>query len=132
MKRIAPGIALLLLIGLGCDSAKHARVRGKITVDGVPLPKGGIRLIPVDGKAPTAGDQIEDGEFFIDKAPVTTVRVEISYPKVIGQRKAYDTPDSPMIDITKEALPEKYNAKSELKKELTRGDNELNYDLKTK
>jgi hypothetical protein len=43
-----------------------------------------------------------------------------------------DTPDSPFIDVTKEMLPEKYNLKSELKRDLTKGDNELNFDLKTK
>jgi hypothetical protein len=121
-----------ILVAVGCDNAGAARVSGKVTVDGAALASGAIRLVPIDGKAPTAGAPIEDGEFFIDNAPTTSVRIEISAPKVVGQRKAYDTPDSPLIDITRELLPEKYNLKSELKKDLVRGDNELDFDLKTK
>ena len=49
------------------------------------------------------------------------MRVEITAPKVVGKRKAYDTSDSPLIDITKEMLPEKFNVKSELKKDLRAG-----------
>ena len=107
-------------------------MKGKITVDGQPLAVGAIRLIPLDGKSPTAGATIEDGEYVVDKAPATGVRVEISAPKVVGKRKAYDTPDSPTLDVTKESLPEKYNVKSELKRDLTKGDNTLDFDLKTK
>lgn len=133
MKQVSVGLVVCLFASLGCDSgATPARVKGKVTVDGVPLESGAIRLIPVDGKAPTAGSPIEDGEYYVDNAPATKVRVEISASKVVGKRKAYDTPDSPFIDVTKEMLPEKYNLKSELKRELTKGANELNFDLKTK
>lgn len=133
LKQISLGLLVCLFAVTGCDSsANRARVKGKVTVDGTPLENGAIRLIPLDGKAPTAGSPIEDGEYYVDNAPVTTVRIEITAPKVVGKRKAYDTPDSPTIDVTKESLPEKYNLKSELKRELTRGENELNFDLKTK
>jgi hypothetical protein len=131
VKRISLGLLLCLLAAAGCDRSA-TRVTGKVTVDGTPLADGAVRFIPLDGKAPTAGGTIEDGEYSVDNAPVTTVRVEITAPKVVGKRKAYDTPDSPTIDVIKESLPEKYNLKSELKRELTRGENELNFDLKTK
>jgi hypothetical protein len=131
VKRVACGI-VCVLVAIGCDSGSYARVSGKVTVDGAPLASGAIRLVPLDGKSPTAGAEIEDGEFLIDKAPVTAVRVEIFAPRVVGKRKAYDEPQSPLIDVTKESLPEKYNIRSELKKELIKGDNEFNFDLKTK
>jgi hypothetical protein len=128
---MAIGIVCLVL-AVGCDNGNTASVSGTVTVDGAPLTSGAIRLIPLDGKSGTAGAEIADGEYFIDRAPATPMRVEISAPRVVGKRKAYDEPQSPYIDITKESLPEKYNVRSELKKELIRGDNELNLDLKTK
>ena len=42
------------------------------------------------------------------------MRVEIVSPKVTGTRKAYDTPESPLIDVTQEQIPARYNTKSEL------------------
>lgn len=121
-----------VLIAAGCDNGSNARVTGTVTVDGAPLDKGAIRLVPLDGKSGTAGAEIENGEFYIEKAPATAVRVEISAPRVVGKRKAYDDPQSPVIDVTKETLPEKYNVRSELKKDVTKGENEFNFDLKTK
>ena len=41
-------------------------------------------------------------------------RVAITSPKVIGKKKMYDTPDSPVVDVTEELLPKRYNAQSEL------------------
>jgi hypothetical protein len=133
LKRFSVALFLCLLASLGCEGgATPARVKGKVTVDGAPLGEGSIRLIPLDGKAPTSGSPIEDGEYYVANAPATGVRVEITAPKVVGKRKAYDTPESPFIDVTREILPDKYHVKSELKRELTKGENELNFDLRTK
>lgn len=134
-KRVAAVAALACcgFLALGCaPGGGAAHVKGRVTLDGAPLEKGAIRLIPLDGKSPTAGETIENGEFFIPSAPATAVKVEITAPKVVGKRKAYDTPDSPTIDVTKEMLPEKYNTRTELKSELVPGENELKFDLKSK
>ena len=53
-----------------------------------------------------------------------------NYPKVIEKKKAYDAPDSPYTEITKEQVPERYNDKTELKVEVKPGTNELPFDLK--
>lgn len=61
------------------------------------------------------------------------MKVEIRSPKVIGTRKVYDTPDSPMIDITTELVPEKYNTKSTLTIDVDLGQdrNDLEFEITT-
>ena len=49
--------------------------------------------------------------------------------KVIGQRKVYDTPDSPMLEITEEQIPDRYNSKSELNYEVVSGEKEVEADF---
>ena len=58
--------------------------------------------------------------------------MEITSTIVVGQRKAYNTPDSPMVDITKEAVPDQFNAKTTLKFEVKAGENTKDFDLTSK
>lgn len=126
---------LMLLLGglVGCGSSgpTMGRVEGTITVDGQPAAQGAISFIPVDGMSPTAGTKIVDGKYRAE-VPVGNCRVEIRIPKTVGQRKAYNTPDSPMIPIVEEVLPGKYNDYSELTIEVEAGTTERNFDLYSK
>jgi hypothetical protein len=105
--------------GCSSDSGK-GRVSGTVTLDGQPLASGLIRFVPVDGRTPTADATITDGEFSAE-VPVGEKRVSISAPKVVGKRRAYETADSPMIDIVEELLPARYNVASELTLNVTGG-----------
>ena len=54
---------------------------------------------------------------------------------MVGQRKLYDTPDSPTADIVKERLPERYTGgqtMSPIFVEIKNGANEFNFDLTSK
>jgi hypothetical protein len=106
-------------------------VSGTVTVDGLPVKSGSIVFFPTDGKAATSGSAIVDGHYLATVAPGMS-RVEIRVPKVIGQKKAYDTPDSPMAEITAELLPAKYNDASELTLDVKLGENRQDYELSTK
>jgi hypothetical protein len=111
--------ALLLLFvlagGVGCPgSAPLGQVDGTVTLDGMPLKEGEVRFIPADGKSQAASAKVIDGKFTA-QVPTVEMCVEISAPKVIGKRKMYDTPDSPVVDKVKELLPPRYNAKTELR-----------------
>jgi hypothetical protein len=133
MKCLRLAVPVLLLVAVaGCVDTPKAKVKGRVTLDGVPLQDGGIRFIPSDGKAPTAGATIEDGEYAVESIAVTNMRVEITAPKVVGKRKAYDTPDSPMIDNKKELLPARYNVKTELTRDIQKGDNVFDFQLTSK
>jgi hypothetical protein len=124
------------LIGLmlGCSAnSTTGTVTGTVTLDGEPLKTGNIRFDPADGRTSTSDAIIKDGKFTA-KVPPGDKRVSISSPKVVGKKKMYDTPESPVIDLTDEILPKRYNANSELKLTVKAGkqDPEPTFDLKSK
>jgi hypothetical protein len=121
------------LIGsaIGCSAdAKHGMVTGTVTLDGQPLKAGTIRFDAVDGRTAAADATIADGKFMA-KLPPGNKRVSITSPKVVGKKKMYDTPDSPVYDVTEELLHARYNAQSELKLTVTAGRQSHNFDLKS-
>lgn len=121
-------LAVMFISGCGSSEPVLVPIQGTVTLDGVPLESGLIRFAPTTGAAP-AGAEIKNGHYSLKVAP-GDARIEITSAKVVGKRKAYNTPDSPLIDITKEAIPEKYNVKSELKHTVTTGPNTRDFELK--
>jgi hypothetical protein len=124
-------IALAIALLSGCAEPTTGVVTGSITVDGTPAKMGAIAFFPVDGKSSTAGAEIIDGQYTAT-VPLGTAKVEIRVSRKIGQKKLYDTPDSPMKDVLAEMLPPKYNDASELTLEVQPGENRKDYDLSTK
>lgn len=120
MQRIAVVTLLLtfvLTLAIGCSGSGEipkVKVKGMVTYDGNPLGEGAIKFSPVSGVGPTAGGVITEGEYTAE-VPTGPMRVEITSPQLKEKRKAYDTPDSPMIEIMEEMLPARYNTQSELK-----------------
>lgn len=45
-------------------------------------------------------------------------RVEITGSKVVGQKKRYDAPDSPMDDVLESIVPAEYNSASKIVQEV--------------
>jgi hypothetical protein len=122
---------LVSAVVVGCNNDNMADVTGTVAVDGKPVAKGSIGFIPADGKAQTAGAEIKDGKYSA-RVPIGNSKIEIRVPKVVGKKKLYDTPDSPVQDLMAETLPEKYNEKTELTFEVKPGTNEKNWELSTK
>jgi hypothetical protein len=122
----APLVAVLCLAG--CDDRRTAEVHGTVQVDGKPLEAGAILFVPVDGKTATTGGPIKDGRYSV-RVPVGTMKVSISAAKVVGMKKVYDTPDSPQRPVMEEALPERYNEKTELQIEVRPGRNQEDFNL---
>ncbi len=131
-KRVGWGcVVLVTLLGLvGCGGQKIAEVHGAVTFNGVLIKTGSMTFVPVDGKTSTAGCKIEDGKYTA-KVPVGLMKVSISMPKVVGMKKLYDTPNSAERPVTKEALPEKYNEKTELELDVKPGKNQKDWELKS-
>lgn len=123
--------ALLILAGCNSGNPTKGTVEGTITVDGQPAGDGSISFVPLDGKSPTAGGKIEAGTYRAE-VPLGRSKVEIRIPKQVGERKAYNTPDSHMIPVIKEVLPGKYNDYSELEVEVKPGSSQCNFDLLSK
>ena len=99
-------ILIVAIMVAGCAKSNIGVVTGTITVDGAPAKSGSIAYFPVDRKSSTAGAEIVDGRYTA-KVPLGASKVEIRVPKVVGQKKLYDTPDSPLKQILAESLPAK-------------------------
>ena len=112
-------LCLLLLLPAGCSENGLVEVAGQVTLDDKPLEKGTISFMPADGKGPSAAAIIEQGAYSVEVAPGEK-KVEILGYKSTGKRR-YDEndPSSPMIDINKQILPERFNTKTELTREVT-------------
>jgi hypothetical protein len=114
----------------GCAKPNIGIVTGTITVDGSPAKSGSIAFFPVDRKSPTAGSEIVDGQYTAKVAP-GAAKVEIRVAKVTGEKKLYNTADSPKKQILAESLPAKYNDQTELKLDVQPGENRQDYSLAT-
>ena len=127
-------LAGLLLLTAGCGD-NQVRIRGNVTLDGKPIDTGAITFIPDDlSKGQTAGASITLGEFQVvgnNLPPPGLYRVEIRGQKKTGKQIPAGSPSPPetMLEETIEAVPAKYNHKSELKQELKTGDNNINFEL---
>lgn len=133
---LAAGLFALVLTMSGCGSATSDGLipaKGTVTLDGSALAKGTIRFMPADGVTPSVDASIEEGKFST-RLPKGKLTVIINSGKKIGEQRIYEEdPKSPMTDIMKEIIPEKYNVKSSLALEV--GDKQLDnvaYDLKSK
>jgi hypothetical protein len=129
------GVSLATLLGMavvagGCAKPTTGTVTGTISVDGAPAKSGSIAFIPVNRKSSTAGAEIVDG-LYTANVPLGTAKVEIRVPKVVGKKKLYDTPNSPIQPLLAESLPQKYNDATELTFDVQPGKNPHDYDLKT-
>lgn len=126
------GLMVVSLLGCGTgNSIEVVRVTGRVTLDEQPLEKGLIQFLPADGNSPSAAGEIRQGEYQAN-VPVGNKRVEVTSPKVIGQQKAYDTPDSPVIDLLQERIPAEYNVQSQLTANVTRERKTFDFSLKSK
>ena len=128
---LALPLGMLLLTGCNSGDDNMGTIVGKVTVDGQAAQKGSITFTPVDGLSPTAGGKIEGGDYEVD-VPVGVSKVVIRVPVKVGERKKYNTPDSPTTPQFEESLPAKYNDQTELQVEITPGSKEYNFDLSSK
>ncbi|WP_210417720.1 hypothetical protein [Bythopirellula goksoeyrii] len=104
---------------------------GTITVDGDPAQMGSISFFPVDGNSFTAGGMINGGKYRA-RVPIGESIVEIRIPKVIGESKLYDVPNSPTQPLLEEALPARFNDRSTLRITVEAGRSEHDFEVTTK
>ncbi|MEX0793841.1 MAG: hypothetical protein WD045_11945 [Pirellulaceae bacterium] len=133
------GVALASMLVMGCGGGQsgppRGEVSGKVTLDGTPVEEGSITFLPSEGTSgPSAGAPITNGNYAIarQKGPVEgKYRVEIRATRKTGKSVPAGSPfpEGTMIDETEEAVPAKYNTKSELVREIVAGENELDFDL---
>lgn len=122
-----------LLFASGCGGGEtKTKVSGTVTLDGVPIENGSISFYPTGATGQNASSGIEKGKYQLDSS-LGEMKVQISATKVVGKFKAYDTPDSPMLDKVVEIIPPEFNSASKLTVTLKAGQNDnVNFDLVTK
>jgi hypothetical protein len=131
MRPIIYALMLVVATLAGCNSdTTHGVVEGTVTVDGAPLKEGLIRFTPKGGDTATADATIADGVFTV-RVPIGEKQVSVNSPKVVGQRKAYETADSPMVDVIEEAIPARYNSNTELTMNVKPGKQPAKFELQT-
>jgi len=126
---LAASLAFIPALGCGANDGKSA-VSGLVTVDGSPVSGGSISFTPVGGRGPSAGGMISEGRYQTRVVP-GPVKVAISVPKVVGERKLYKAANSPVQHVIEEALPPRYNEATELQIDVREDSSEHNFDLST-
>jgi hypothetical protein len=113
------GLAALTCLG-GCGrNGGLTEISGTVSYDGQSVKKGIITFMPANGNGPTAAATIVDGKYSLKIAPGEKL-VRIEGYKVVGQRRySPNNPNSPMVDMQEQILPDRYNKKSELTREIT-------------
>ena len=121
-----------IALAAGCSGdAADGTVTGTVKLDGQPLKAGTMRFDAVDNRTASADASIVDGKYSATMLPGEK-RVLITSPKVVGKKKMYDTPDSPVYDITEELIPRRYNGESDLKQTVTAGSQTRDFELQSK
>ena len=119
-----------LIVGCGGkgDRPDLARVTGKVTLDGEPLPKVDVIFGPVSGRSSSAVTN-EKGEYTLEYMyKVPGAKIGQHYVSI---KTHFDDDASPKAINNKEKIPAKYNTKTELKEEVKAGSNVINFDLKS-
>jgi hypothetical protein len=131
------GCLTCLLMGCGGWGApRRATVDGQVSIDHVALENGTISFSPTDGNSgPTAGGSIKNGSYSIhgEKGPAVGWNlVTISGARRTGKRIPDPMRGGALVDEVVSVVPEQYNNRSTLKRELKPGKNVLDFDLSSK
>jgi hypothetical protein len=120
--------AAVMLLGSGCAGSDGAAdVDGEVTLDGQPLVDGVIHFFPVEGGSRTESAFIHDGRFQ-KRVPLGKHRVEISSVQARPVRPGQDADSATGSEI----VPARYNTKTELSAEVTKGTNKVRFALTVK
>ena len=135
--RYWPAFTAAVLISVaGCseNGPLKATVHGIVSLDGEPIPSGHINFYPTGAtRGPSAGGNIINGKYEITGEKAVVVgknKVEISSSQKTG--KQIRSPSGKMIDEYAEAIPTKFNQSTTIVKQIDVGDNEWNFELKSK
>ncbi len=125
------GFMLLLCLAISGCGENVAIVKGRVSLDGKPLPNALVVFQPENGSRPSVSRTDDSGNFEL-------MRTEKLKGAAVGKHKVSVTVGGEVDNIGKksvivvEKLPAKYNVKSTLVKEVQPGANEINLDLDSK
>jgi hypothetical protein len=121
--------AFCLLLS-GCGSGGNlAKVRGKVTLNGLPLEGVVVQFQPTEGRhSPSAGITDSAGEYEIMHTFSTPGAVLGEHSVSIRTAGTFYQEEG-CSDLKQERVPAKYNSRTELKCRVEAGRNTINFDL---
>ena len=153
LRTVAVGLGLLLILtapGCGPRRPEVAKVHGRITVAGKPITTGTIQFWPESGR-PAQGQIQEDGAYTLttfdpgDGAVLGKHTVTIEATKIHNPGRTASTIDEEFVvfkdpnalkgkAVIERLVPERFSKPdtSGLTKEVSRGDNPIDFDLPAK
>ncbi|QDT90135.1 transthyretin-like family protein [Gimesia algae] len=157
--KFSAGVLLVCCLGCsgGVDEVKLAPVSGTVTMDGKPLADIVVIFSPEKGN-PSSGRTDASGNYslsykehakgaLLGSHRVTIIKAEAVIPKndddsgiaetlpietFRGENDGVAAIKLPQGTFKKDPIPERYNTKSELKKEVVDGKNKFDFDLTSK
>ena len=135
-RRLLAGMAftlMLVLTVLGCGESgpPMGDVEGTVTIDGAPAAMGSVTFTPTDGVRPSGAGDIKDGKYAL-KVAVGPCKVQLRVLKKVGEKKAYNTPESPLVPIYDDALGAEFHDKSTLTFDVAAGKATKNWETKSR
>lgn len=119
------GVAALALGGCNADPRDRQEVTGEVKLNGRPVEEGIILFAPLGSQETGDGAQIVNGKYSIPREKgLSPGKYRVRIYAGDGRSGAGDaSPDSPHAGTPpgKERVPPKYNEKSEIIKEVTKG-----------
>jgi len=131
VRAAAAALVVSLVAIAGCSS--KTSVQGKVTLDGEKVDGGGITLRP-SGDGHAVAGEIKDGKYYLDAArglQPGSYKVEISWNKKTGKLIPSNDPPN-KVEETKQAVPRKYNAETQLILDVAGGSNTKDFELTSK
>ncbi len=122
-------LLVALPLGVGCGDSGIGQVHGTVKLDGVPLPEALVEFYPADSSAASAGRTDREGKYQLHLGRQGLGAVVGTHKVQIWTSLGKDTGDGP---AAQEIIPTKYNAESELKRDVTSGSNIFDFDLESK
>ncbi|HEY1065668.1 MAG TPA: carboxypeptidase regulatory-like domain-containing protein [Pirellulales bacterium] len=126
------GLAAMVLgsvVGCGKSGPELAETRGKVLLDGKPLPEAVVEFVPQKGP-PSYGLTDASGVYRLQFNTSRTGVLPGPSKVRISTARSLTDPSGKEIEIT-EKLPPKYNYESEEVREVKLGSNEINFELKS-
>ena len=129
---IAGGLLVLgcLMLVLWLRKGSGPTVTGTVRLDGQLLPTGSIALIPVEGTpGPGGGGEIKEGKYTIKQGlRAGRYRVEIRSTRTLDRLVPNPVIPAGLVNEEVSVIPEEYNTRSTLIREVLPGANVLNFD----
>ena len=125
---LAALLSALAIATAGCGGPTTYPVSGTVTCDGAPIAEGYIAFIPAM-PGPGGGGAIVNGRYSVHAQP-GQARVEITASKKITLPSGKTGPQGQTEEI-RQYLPARYNANTELIKEVQAQKNSIDFELTT-